>query len=74
MRHPDERRASSRLVGSGVLARVRRLPAALEVRAGEGVRGGGEDILEAIRTEKALTDEIKSKLKEAIDTYAKTFA
>ena len=43
MRRPDERRASSRLVGSGVLARVRRLPAALEVRAGEGVRGGGED-------------------------------
>ena len=38
------------------------------------MRGEGKDILEAIRTEKALTDEIKSKLKDAIDTYAKTFA
>jgi proton translocating ATP synthase, F1 alpha subunit len=38
------------------------------------MRGEGKDILEAIRTEKALSDDLRGKLKSAIDTYAKTFA
>jgi len=38
------------------------------------MRSEGKDVLEAIRKEKAVSDDIKAKLKAAIDTYAKTFA
>ena len=38
------------------------------------MRGEGKDVLEAIRTEKALTPEIEEKLKAQIDAYAKSFA
>jgi F-type H+-transporting ATPase subunit alpha len=38
------------------------------------MRSEGKDVLETIRKEKALSDDTRSKLKEAIDTYAKTFA
>ncbi|MER3356226.1 MAG: F0F1 ATP synthase subunit alpha [Hoeflea sp. D1-CHI-28] len=38
------------------------------------MRNEGKDVLEAIREEKALNDDIKSRLKDAIDVYAKTFA
>ena len=38
------------------------------------MRSEGKDVLEAIRTEQKLTDEIEEKLKAQIDAYAKTFA
>jgi F-type H+-transporting ATPase subunit alpha len=38
------------------------------------MRSEGKDVLEAIRKEKALSDDLKSQLKAAIDTYAKNFA
>jgi F-type H+-transporting ATPase subunit alpha len=38
------------------------------------VRAKAPGILEAIRTEKALSDETQGKLKEFMDSFAKTFA
>ncbi|MDF1609183.1 F0F1 ATP synthase subunit alpha [Hoeflea sp. YIM 152468] len=38
------------------------------------MRSEGKDVLDTIRKEKAVSDDTKSKLKAAIDTYAKTFA
>jgi F-type H+-transporting ATPase subunit alpha len=38
------------------------------------MRNDGKAVLEAIRTEKALSDAIKADLKKALDTYAKSFA
>ena len=38
------------------------------------LRGEGKSILEAIRSEKQITDEIKENLKAAIDQFAKSFA
>ncbi|MCY0092625.1 F0F1 ATP synthase subunit alpha [Hoeflea ulvae] len=38
------------------------------------MRSEGKDVLETIRKEKALSDDTKSNLKAAVDTYAKTFA
>ncbi|OQM74671.1 F0F1 ATP synthase subunit alpha [Manganibacter manganicus] len=38
------------------------------------MRADGSAILDAIRTEKALSDDLRAKLKAEIDTYAKTFA
>ncbi|MEM5492619.1 F0F1 ATP synthase subunit alpha [Hoeflea sp. AS16] len=38
------------------------------------MRSEGKDVLETIRKEKAISDDTKSQLKSAIDTYAKTFA
>ena len=38
------------------------------------MRAEGKDVLEAIRAEKQLTDDIRGKLKAAIDSFAKTFA
>ncbi|MEW7007909.1 MULTISPECIES: F0F1 ATP synthase subunit alpha [unclassified Lentilitoribacter] len=38
------------------------------------MRGEGKDILAAIAEKKAVTDEIKEKLKAALDSFAKTFA
>ncbi|WP_223477415.1 F0F1 ATP synthase subunit alpha [Oricola indica] len=38
------------------------------------MRSEGRDVLEAIRTEQKLSDEIEEKLKAQIDAYAKTFA
>ncbi|MFK8034543.1 MAG: F0F1 ATP synthase subunit alpha [Hyphomicrobiales bacterium] len=38
------------------------------------LRNDNAELLEAIRTEKALTDDIKSKLTSVLDTYAKNFA
>lgn len=38
------------------------------------MRGAGKDVLEAIRKEKALSDDLRNKLKAEIDAYAKTFA
>ncbi|WP_120495771.1 F0F1 ATP synthase subunit alpha [Kiloniella sp. EL199] len=37
------------------------------------VRGNGQDILEAIRTEKALSADTEGKLKAFLDNFAKTF-
>ena len=34
----------------------------------------GKDILEAIRKDKAISDDVKGKLKGALDTFAKSFA
>ncbi|AKI03099.1 proton translocating ATP synthase, F1 alpha subunit [Hoeflea sp. IMCC20628] len=38
------------------------------------MRSEGKDVLETIRKEKALSDDTKSNLKAAVDTFAKTFA
>ncbi|KQZ80918.1 ATP synthase subunit alpha [Mesorhizobium sp. Root157] len=38
------------------------------------MRSTGKDVLEAIRKEKALSDDLRGKLKAEIDTFAKTFA
>jgi F-type H+/Na+-transporting ATPase subunit alpha len=38
------------------------------------LRSEGTDILDAIRTEKAISDDTKSKLKAALDSFAKSFA
>ncbi|MCE6076063.1 F0F1 ATP synthase subunit alpha [Agrobacterium vitis] len=38
------------------------------------LRTEGKDILDAIRTEKAISDDVKGKLKTALDTFAKSFA
>ena len=38
------------------------------------MRSEGKEVLDAIRTEQKLTDEIEDKLKAQIDAYAKTFA
>ena len=38
------------------------------------MRSEGKDVLDAIRTEKALSDDVKAKLKAALDSYAKSFA
>ena len=38
------------------------------------MRSEGKDVLEAIRTEKALSDELQGRLKDQIDTFAKHFA
>jgi F-type H+-transporting ATPase subunit alpha len=38
------------------------------------VRDSHADLLEAIRTKKELTDEISTKLKSVVDSYAKSFA
>lgn len=38
------------------------------------MRSEGKDILEAIRKDKAISDDVKSKLKGALDTFAKSFA
>ena len=36
--------------------------------------GTGKDVLDAIRKEKALSDDLRAKLKAEIDAFAKTFA
>jgi F-type H+-transporting ATPase subunit alpha len=38
------------------------------------MRSEGKDVLEAIRAEQKLTDEIEAQLKAQIDAYAKAFA
>ncbi|AQZ51272.1 MULTISPECIES: F0F1 ATP synthase subunit alpha [Martelella] len=38
------------------------------------MRGEAKDVLEAIRTEKALSDDLKAKLKSAIEAFAKNFS
>jgi F-type H+-transporting ATPase subunit alpha len=38
------------------------------------MRSEGKEVLDAIRTEQKLTDEIEEKLKAQIDAFAKTFA
>jgi F-type H+/Na+-transporting ATPase subunit alpha len=38
------------------------------------MRSEGKDILEAIRKDKAISDDVKGKLKSAIDAFAKSFA
>jgi F-type H+-transporting ATPase subunit alpha len=38
------------------------------------MRTTGKAVLDAIRTEKALSDELRGKLKAEIDAFAKTFA
>ncbi|MGC4024932.1 MAG: F0F1 ATP synthase subunit alpha [Mesorhizobium sp.] len=38
------------------------------------MRGPGKAVLDGIRTEKALSDDLRGKLKAEIDSYAKTFA
>src|SRR5690606_2333608 len=38
------------------------------------MRTEGKEVLEAIRTEKALSDELREKLKAQIDAFAKNFA
>jgi F-type H+/Na+-transporting ATPase subunit alpha len=37
------------------------------------MRSEGKDVLDAIRAEKALSDDVKAKLKAALDAYAKSF-
>jgi F-type H+-transporting ATPase subunit alpha len=38
------------------------------------MRGDGKAVLDAIRKEKALSDDLRGKLKAEIDAFAKTFA
>jgi F-type H+-transporting ATPase subunit alpha len=38
------------------------------------MRSTGKDVLDAIRKEKALSDDLRAKLKAEIDAFAKTFA
>ena len=38
------------------------------------MRSEGKGILDTIRTEKAISDDTKSKLKAALDAFAKTFS
>ena len=38
------------------------------------MRTEGKGILDAIRTEKAISDDTKGKLKAALDAFAKSFA
>ncbi|RUX63700.1 F0F1 ATP synthase subunit alpha [Mesorhizobium sp. M7A.F.Ca.US.014.04.1.1] len=38
------------------------------------MRAAGKDVLDAIRKEKALSDDLRAKLKAEIDAFAKTFA
>jgi len=38
------------------------------------MRADGKDVLEAIRTEKQISDDTKAKLKQHLDTFAKNFA
>jgi F-type H+-transporting ATPase subunit alpha len=38
------------------------------------MRGPGKAVLGGIRKEKALSDDLRDKLKAEIDAYAKTFA
>jgi F-type H+-transporting ATPase subunit alpha len=38
------------------------------------MRSDGKDILDAIRTEKAISDDTRAKLKTALDSFTKTFA
>ena len=38
------------------------------------MRGEASDVLDGIRTEKALSDDLKGKLKSAIDAFAKNFS
>jgi len=38
------------------------------------LRSEGKAILDAIRAEKALSDDLRGKLKAAVDTFAKNFA
>jgi F-type H+-transporting ATPase subunit alpha len=38
------------------------------------MRSDGKDVLEAIRKEKALSDDLRDKLKAHIDAFAKNFA
>ncbi|GLS36167.1 ATP synthase subunit alpha [Mesorhizobium tianshanense] len=38
------------------------------------MRSAGKDVLDGIRKEKALSDDLRAKLKAEIDTFAKTFA
>ena len=38
------------------------------------MRTEGKDVLEAIRKEKALSDDLRAKLKGHIDAFAKNFA
>jgi F-type H+-transporting ATPase subunit alpha len=38
------------------------------------MRSDGKDVLDAIRTEKQISDDTRAKLKSHIDTFAKNFA
>jgi F-type H+-transporting ATPase subunit alpha len=38
------------------------------------MRSAGKDVLDGIRKEKALSDDLRAKLKAEIDAFAKTFA
>lgn len=38
------------------------------------MRSEGKAVLDTIRTEKAISDDTKAKLKAAIDSFAKSFA
>lgn len=38
------------------------------------MRSAGKEVLDGIRKEKALSDDLRAKLKAEIDTFAKTFA
>ncbi|TIS46124.1 MAG: F0F1 ATP synthase subunit alpha, partial [Mesorhizobium sp.] len=38
------------------------------------MRSAGKDVLDCIRKEKALSDDLRAKLKAEIDAFAKTFA
>jgi F-type H+-transporting ATPase subunit alpha len=38
------------------------------------MRSEGKEILDAIRVEKALSDDLRAKLKAEIDAYAKNFS
>ncbi|MEQ8480149.1 MAG: F0F1 ATP synthase subunit alpha [Hoeflea sp.] len=66
------------VIFAGVNGYLDKLPVSAVGRFEQGLlshmRNEGKDVLEAIREEKALNDDIKSRLKDAIDAFAKTFA
>ena len=47
---------------------------ALDVARTELLDPAGKDVLDAIRKEKALSDDLRGKLKAEIDAFTKTFA
>ncbi|WP_292898007.1 F0F1 ATP synthase subunit alpha [Nitratireductor sp.] len=66
------------VIFAGVNGYLDKLPLADVTRFEQGLlshmRADGKDVLEAIRKEKALSDDLREKLKAQIDAFAKNFA
>ena len=64
------------MIFAGVNGYLDKLPVAQVGKFEQGLlgylRSEGKSILDAIRTEKAISDDTKGKLKAALDAFAKT--